>query len=211
MWLWVVIEPRVKRAISFVDGQNLFHHAKAAFGHRSPNYDPLALARAVCRSSGWQQSGVHFYTGVPIRDRDPKWHGFWKRRLFAMRRRGIHVTERPLRYYRTGALRDGSRRQIEVPQEKGIDIRIALDVIRLALTGKLDVAVLFSRDQDFAEVSGEIRDIAEREDRWIKIVSAYPKSATATSHRGIDRTDWKPFDRDLYDSCLDPTDYFADP
>ena len=205
-----MIEPRVKRAVSFFDGQNLFHHAKAAFGYRLPNYDPPALARAVCKRDHWQQAGVHFYTGVPAREKDPKWHGFWKRRLFAMQRRGIQATGRPLRYYRAEQLsRDGSRRAVDVPQEKGIDIRIALDVIRLALTGKLDVAVLFSQDQDFAEVAGEIREIAQREDRWIKIVSAFPRSTTATSHRGIDRTDWKPFDQSLYDSCLDPKDYFA--
>ena len=28
------------RAIAFFDGQNLFGHAKSAFGHSHPNYDP---------------------------------------------------------------------------------------------------------------------------------------------------------------------------
>ena len=31
-------EPDVKRAVSFVDGQNLFRHAKDAFGHYHPNF-----------------------------------------------------------------------------------------------------------------------------------------------------------------------------
>jgi hypothetical protein len=35
----MVIEPPVKRAIAFFDGQNLFHHAKAAFGYTYPNFD----------------------------------------------------------------------------------------------------------------------------------------------------------------------------
>jgi hypothetical protein len=41
-------EPRVKRAIAFFDGQNLFHAVKAAFGYTYPNYDAMALAQAIC-------------------------------------------------------------------------------------------------------------------------------------------------------------------
>jgi hypothetical protein len=47
------VEPAVKRAIAFFDGQNLFYAAKHAFGYSWPNYDPLKLARAVCQSQGW--------------------------------------------------------------------------------------------------------------------------------------------------------------
>ena len=121
------------------------------------------------------------------------------------------MTERPLRYHRVeGLLRDGSRGRAEVPQEKGIDICIALDIIRLAAEGRLDVAVLFSQDQDFEEVAREVRRIAARQRRWIKIASAFPFSPTATSRVGVRRTDWIRLDRDLYGSCLDRTDYFAD-
>jgi hypothetical protein len=46
------IEPNVKRAIAFIDGQNLFHCAKSAFGYNFPNYDPTKLAQAVCEAQG---------------------------------------------------------------------------------------------------------------------------------------------------------------
>jgi hypothetical protein len=46
-------EPPVKRAVAFVDGQNLFHAAKQAFGHAVPRFDAQALARSVCDASGW--------------------------------------------------------------------------------------------------------------------------------------------------------------
>ena len=59
-----MLEPLVQRAVSFFDGQNLFHHAKAAFGYTHPNYDPLKLANAVCSAHGWENHGVRFYTGV---------------------------------------------------------------------------------------------------------------------------------------------------
>lgn len=32
-------EPAIKRAVTFVDGQNLYRSAKEAFGYHFPNYD----------------------------------------------------------------------------------------------------------------------------------------------------------------------------
>lgn len=62
----MAIEPPVKRTLAFFDGQNLFHHAKAAFGHTYPNFDPKKLTESICTSRGWVISGIHFYTGVPF-------------------------------------------------------------------------------------------------------------------------------------------------
>ena len=56
------VEPAVKRAIAFVDGQNLFHNARNAFGYTYPNYDVQKLAHAVCASRGWTLERVQFYT-----------------------------------------------------------------------------------------------------------------------------------------------------
>ena len=201
-------EPRTKRVVSFFDGQNLYWHAKAAFGHQHPNYDPNLLSEAVCRSNGWQSHGVRFYTGIPSADRDPRWHGYWQRRLLSMRRAGIHVTSRQIRY-RTKEVRltDGTRHRIDATQEKGIDLRLGLDVVRLARQGQFDVAVIFSQDQDLVEVATEIRDIALAENRWLKIVSAFPYGPSASAKRGINKTDWFRMDRTFYDACLDPRDY----
>jgi len=90
--------------------------------------------------------------------------------------------------------------------EKGIDVRIAVDVIRLAHKGTFDVALLFCRDQDLSEVADEIREIARDQKRWIKIASAYPYSPVSRM-RGIDKTDWIKLDRATYDACLDTRDY----
>ena len=201
-------EPDIKRAVSFIDGQNLFHHAKDAFGHYHPNYDPRKLSDAICDAHGWIGHGVRFYTGVPSADRAPMWHGYWTRRLTAMSRSGIAVTSRPLRYrVERVRLTDGSFHEIPVEREKGIDLRLGLDAVRMARHGELDVAVILSQDQDLAEVAREIRDIARSEGRWLKIVSAFPHGPNATSQRGIDKTDWFRIDREFYDACLDPRDY----
>ena len=85
-------EPDTKRAVSFIDGQNLYRHAKDAFGHHHPNYDPRRLADAVCADRGWLNHEVRFYTGVPSAERAPMWHGYWTRRLTAIT--GSPVTSR---------------------------------------------------------------------------------------------------------------------
>ena len=204
-------EPTEKRAVSFFDGQNLFRHAKDAFGHHHPNYDPVKLAAAVCAARGWNSVAVHFYTGVPDAERSPMWHGYWTRRLTEMRRAGVDVTTRKLRY-RTERVRlpGGTEHEVPVQREKGIDLRLGLDVVRLARNGELDVAVVFSQDQDLAEVALEVRDIAQAQGRWLKIVSAFPHGEEATSMRGINSTDWFRMDREFYDACLDPRDYRPD-
>lgn len=202
------LEPRVKRAVSFIDGQNLYRHAKSAFGHHHPNYDPIKLSEAVCAASGWTSCGVRFYTGIPAADRSPMWHGYWQRRLLAMRRAGIQVFSRPIRY-RTQEIRlpDGSTATKLVGREKGIDLRLGLDVVRLAYRAELDVAVIFSQDQDLAEAAEEIRTISRSTGRWLKVVSAFPSNPQASSRRGIDKTDWFCIERSVYDACLDLRDY----
>ena len=201
-------EPDTKRAIVFFDGQNLYHGAKEAFGYTYPNYDPAKLAQAICDQEGWQLAQVRFYTGVHTPEGDDYWHRFWGKKLAAMGRKGINVFRRELRYQNTAVqLPDGTEGTTAVAQEKGVDVRIALDVVSCALEGTCDVAVIFSQDQDLSEVADEIRKIARREKRWIKIVSAYPVGPTSQNRRGINGTDWIKINRTTYDACIDPRDY----
>ncbi len=90
-------EPSVKRAVAFVDGQNLYRHVKDAFGHHYPNYDLKSLFTAVCANQAWQAQGVRFYTGVPLEAWAAMWNGYWNNRLLAMRRAGVSVTRRDIR------------------------------------------------------------------------------------------------------------------
>ncbi|HKO09107.1 MAG TPA: NYN domain-containing protein, partial [Alphaproteobacteria bacterium] len=94
----------------------------------------------------------------------------------------------------------------EVGEEKGIDVRLCLDLIRLVRNKQLDVGVIFSQDQDLSEVVADVRDIAKEQNRWVKLACAFPTSATETAHRGINGTDWLKMDQDFYDACLDPYD-----
>ncbi len=204
------------RMIAFVDGQNLYFAAKEAFAYTYPNFDTLALAKRIADDHGWRFKQVRFFTGLPSVEDNPLWHHFWTRKLAIMATPQFdyedHVSQvviaRPLRYRkRHVVLPDGKPATVRVGEEKGIDVRIALDMIQLANEKEYDVALIISQDQDLIEAADEVRRIARDLKRWIKVASAFPDSSNRRNRRGIDRTDWIRIDRATYDACLDPRDY----
>ena len=184
------VEPHRKRTIAFFDGQNLFNAAKTCFGYSFPNYDPKALAHEICDRHGWDLLQTRFYTGIPDDESDPR-HHFWVAKLANLGRQRVFTFSRPTRH----------------GHEKGIDVRLALDVVGLAFDGAYDIGLIFSQDQDLAEVKPDVRRISIRDKRWIKLASAFPVSAHSLNTRGINGMDWIPIDRSVYDACLDQRDY----
>ena len=193
---------QTKRVAAFVDGQNLFNAAQMAFGYSFPNYDLIELAKLVCKQRStaeglWTLVKLHFYTGMPSPTKDEPRNRFWKGKLAAMGKHTdlVQTFSRPL-VYRNG-----------IGQEKGIDVKLAIDAVRLAHESAYDVALIFSQDQDFVEVATEIRRIAAVQNRSITVASAYPVSPDYANDRGIDKTDWIPIDRTLYDQAIDHVNY----
>lgn len=203
----MVLEPYPKRALAFVDGLNLFHTAKQAFGCRVPDFDPKRLTLAICERMGWLPAGTYFYTGIPDPVSAPYWHRYWRAKLARMRDAGVVTYERPLAY-RVHWVRggDGVWVRARVGQEKGVDVRMALDIVRLAREGAFDVAVLFTQDQDFVEVALEVRRISHTRNVWLKVASAFPVGGAVARSRGVERTDWIPIRWDEYRDCRDPAD-----
>ena len=205
-----MIEPGIKKTFAFFDGQNLFHSAKEAFGYTYPNFDPILLAKAICQKQGWQLDKILFYTGVPAEYDNKFWSDFWIKKLAIMGTRGVAVFSRELRYQnKIIKLKDGSQESILMGQEKGIDVRLALDIIRFVWDQEFDIALIFSQDQDLSEVADEVRRLAKVQSRWIKVASAFPKSPTSINKRGINKTDWISIDKSTYDSCLDTRNYIV--
>jgi len=201
-------EPTDKRTIAFFDGQNLFYAAKQAFGCSWPNYDPLKLAQAVCNAQSWQLAKTCFYTGLPSPQDNAFWNHFWTAKLAHMGRVGVQTFSRDLKYRnQTVQLPGGGTTTVLVGSEKGIDVRLALDVVAAARDNACDVVLVFSQDQDLSEVADEVRAISIQQNRWIKLACAFPVSPTYTNTRGINKTEWHRIDRATYNACLDPRDY----
>jgi uncharacterized LabA/DUF88 family protein len=201
-------EPVRKRAIAYLDGQNLFYAVKYAYGYSWPNYDPLLLANQICKSQNWELQQTRFYTGYPSAQDDPSWNHFWAAKFSQMGREGVVTFSRPLKYRnQTVQLPGGGATTVLVGSEKGIDVRLALDIVAAGRRGDYDVALVFSQDQDLSEVADEVRTISMEDNRWLQIACAFPKSPTYSNTRGINGTNWLPFDRVTYDACIDTRDY----
>ena len=126
--------------------------------------------------------------------------------------RGIQTFSRSLRYRnQTVPLPGGGTTTDLVGEEKGIDVRLALDVVRMARENLYDVALIFSQDQDLSEAADEVKAMSVQQGRWIKVACAFPVSLTAENRRGINGTDWIKINRATYDACLDPNDYRPKP
>ena len=194
--------PSKKKTVTFFDCQNLFRSAKAIWGYHFPNFDPIKLSKSVVgnhSSDGWRLNGIRLYTGIHVSWVNRALAHFWNEKLkkHSQADSRVFVFTRPLRYNVSG-----------VAREKGIDIRIALDLIRMARLKQYDVAILFSQDADFSEVADEIRSLAKEQSRWIKIVSAFPFSPTSDKIFGVPKTDWIRIQKSEYDACIDISDYW---
>jgi uncharacterized LabA/DUF88 family protein len=230
------LTPPKKRVVAFIDGQNLFHGAQEAFGYDYPNYHPLALADRICNQKGWQCLQVRFYTGVPKREDNLYWHNFWAaKKRFLNRDRRVYVFTRDTHYRNkpisfaadahriiladglplpagtmlflpTGKTAPGEF-SVRTGEEKGIDVRIALDMIRCTYRNEFDVGIIFSQDQDLSEAVTEIREIAKHQGRWVEMYCAFPRSPSTTNTQPIRGTTAIEIDRAFYDACLDPSNY----
>lgn len=208
-----------KLARVLIDGQNLFGSVKEQFGYRYCNFDPLKLARAVCAQEQWDLDEVRFYSGVPSAKHRSHYHRFWKRKQTAMKADGV-VPFMPELRYGTADLKCpqcnglgmdcatcGTITQYEKVREKAVDVRLALDLVNVALRADTEVVLLFSQDQDFSEAVKEARVRTKAEGRKLVFASAYPYAIGTPSKGEVFGTKAVPFDKTLYDGAIDPNTY----
>jgi hypothetical protein len=89
---------------------------------------------------------VRIYSGVPSAKHDPRGYAANQRQLGRWAASPlVHVTGRALRYP-TGW--PTSHVSGERPQEKGIDVALAMDFAVMAIRGEYDVGILVSTDTD---------------------------------------------------------------
>lgn len=93
--------------------------------------------------------------------------------------------------------------------EKGIDLRLGLDLVKHTRLKIFDLAIIFSQDGDLAEAVDDAYEIAKEQHRRIAIACALPIAEGHTQQFGIRRTTNREFDNVFYDACIDPTDYCA--
>lgn len=195
--LWDIVN-----AIVFFDGQNIYRSAKDAwhidsdistYKYTWPCYDVKTLSETlVASSTGRILTQIRFYTGVPDTNQNLFWHVFWLNKIRFLQGQGIEVYK--------GRINNSG-------QEKGVDVKIAIDLIRLTYEKQFDIALILSQDRDFEPAIKLAKEIAKDQKRVIEFESHFIVGTGSSSDRGIPGTAWKPIDKIIYDSCYDSNDY----
>lgn len=182
------------RVMAFFDGQNVLRSANDAFGWNKKqwDYDPRKLFEiaktSIEKDAGQIDAGeIRFYTGVPTHERDKLGRNYWERLFTRFRNDKIVVTSRNLKYNEVG-----------VAREKGIDLRIGLDLLRKVVDADCDVVVLFSQDTDLREAVIEAKIMLAREkqltgkSRFVSFFCVFPATVDDTTYHGIPGMTWVP-------------------
>ena len=202
---------KLKPAIFYFDGQNLYRRARAVFSNiKHPNFDPVALSKLIAEKHSFKIQKIKFYTGIPPKGRFPHWHKFWSRKLTLLGKNNLVETfTRQTRLRKETVLIDNKEHEIEFDVEKGIDVRIAIDIVRDVFYKHTETVVIFSQDQDLSEVAKEIKKIGKKEQRYISVFSAFPYPSTSLPiyRQGIHGTNWIRISETDYNQCIDTRDY----
>ncbi|GAA1815672.1 NYN domain-containing protein [Nesterenkonia flava] len=141
------------RVVLFVDYQNVYMRARDAFAERWADYtvgqiDPVKLGEHLVKASPYERelTGVRIYRGQPDSSKDPKGYGAARRQRAAWEKDDrVTVLARPLRYPFGWP---ESREIGQKPEEKGVDVALAIDFAAMAVRKQFDVGILFSADTD---------------------------------------------------------------
>ncbi len=175
-------KPSPLRVTVFIDGQNFYNDCRKTFG-KGEAY-PHLLGQELCGAkfgADRQLQQVRFYTGIHSPDRNPRMHAYMTRRLAMMRNAGVWTFSRPLKYSKEWVrnLEDGDECiEIMKGREKGIDVRLALDLVMLATENEYDVAVVLSTDTDLDEAIKDVLELRSRMHRWLAVENAICIPAT---------------------------------
>lgn len=204
----------------FIDGQNLYKICSEHF--KNPHCHPLLLARVLAGNR--RLVGVRYYSGLHSPRVNKELNARLQRRHALMRKTSVTVVERELKYrwewgFRQHDLpspvgRQGERRTIEVTpyqraREKGIDVALALDVIDLAQTDHMDVAIIVSSDTDLCEVARVVHDVTRKTKRVsveAAVLRGKTKSPILLKHYDYTHN----LSRNEFDLASDSFDYTAE-
>jgi uncharacterized LabA/DUF88 family protein len=139
--------------VCFLDLGNMYSHMRDTFG--SGKYNISKLCHEV-KGRGRKLTAIRCY-GAPLpqgttAQEHERYAG--QQRFFAALRRNPRVTLRLGRFQvdrETGTLR-----------EKGVDVMLAVDLVRLAMEGAYDVAILLSGDGDLVPAVETVRQVCGR-------------------------------------------------
>jgi len=126
----------MKRMAIFIDGSNLYHSLRDLLGHARINYGKLVEKL----SDGHELYRTYYYNALLNQQADPG--GYQSQQRFLSTLRALPFFE-----LRMGILKQRGSTWVE----KGIDVKVAVDMIGMAYQDQYDVAMLVSGDGDYVD------------------------------------------------------------
>ena len=166
-------------------------------------FDPLAIGDLLVQRApgGFDRElmQTRMYLGRPDARKHPKNYRAHMSQCAAWESAGVYVAWRPLRY--------PPDFPASKPQEKGIDVQLAVDLVTHAVSRYFDIAIVVSTDTDLRPA---LEWIALRTSPGPRVELAAWKSPTSNRriHVEAPRRIWCHWlDLDDYKAVSDPTDY----
>ena len=141
---------RACRVVVFIDGQNVHQDFRRAFvvdSHGVPStvgaFNPMLLARRLVACGpdfeDWTLAEVRVYVGSSIAEHQSTAAAAHDRQMAAWRSWGVVPRARPLSYLGWPAMK---------PHQKGVDVELAVDVVRMAVAKDYEIGIIASTDTD---------------------------------------------------------------
>lgn len=145
----------MKKTIIYIDGQNIHHGLADALGldSRYLNFRKFCEEKIACAEHGKQIVAIKYYSAKYPQERDPVKHSrdadFFK---VLEEAQNIRVVEGKFRIPQDKTL---------PPVEKGVDVRLATDLIFDAFLSEYEVAYVLSADTDLVPAIRQIKGNAK--------------------------------------------------
>ncbi|MEN9557783.1 MAG: hypothetical protein RL141_152 [Candidatus Parcubacteria bacterium] len=158
----------------FIDGGNFHHLALKPLGIRELDFDFEAFAAFLADGRAISEKGKRYYIGT-VREKEGDEH---RKKMMARQTTLFNILKKTAWEIKTSKLRERTER-IPIDErvsdherfmshgisevvyqrfrEKGIDVKIATDLVAAALDGKYDAAILISSDTDLIPMVDWIR------------------------------------------------------
>jgi len=144
------------RATVFIDGSNLYHRLKSLIDDKSMSlldFDYRKFSEWLCKENKLQE--IRYYVGVIKRQKNNKKSEIMyanQQRLFRkLQQQNIEII--------LGHL---IQHQDKTYHEKGVDVRLAIEMIKLARQNKYELAILVSSDTDLVPAVEEIKSMDKK-------------------------------------------------
>ncbi|GBE30399.1 NYN domain protein [bacterium BMS3Bbin04] len=153
----------MKRVAVFIDGSNFYNGLRDNVGRMDVDFQQFG--KVLAQKTGGELLRIYYYNAKVDAEFDPD--NYEKQQRFI-----THLAHTQYLTLRLGKLvyyqvrgEDSTRKHYAV--EKGLDVKLAIDLVRLAVNRACEVAVIVSGDKDLAEV------VEYGKEMGLEVVSAF--------------------------------------